>query len=121
MKLFILEDDAQRMKLFNEWFKDHEITHAEHAKEAIALLAANEYDIIFLDHDLGGRTYVNSADPDTGYQVAKTIPEGPNDTTPVVVHSMNENGAKNIMSVLIKNQKIFSPFGPSLKNVFQVG
>ena len=37
------------------------------AGEAVALLKANAYDIVFLDHDLGGREMVSShGDEETG-------------------------------------------------------
>jgi len=117
MNIFILEDDPSRMKLFNEWFKDHEIDHSDWAGDAINSLRSIKYDVIFLDHDLGGQAFVDSNDPNTGYQVAKTIPDGINANTPVIVHSMNPAGGKNILDVLTTPQKIHSPFGTQLRNI----
>lgn len=120
MKIFILEDDMERMVYFREWFEDFEIDHAEDAEPAIRMLGSTKYDAIFLDHDLGGKVYVDSGDPNTGFQVAKSIPKGPNADTPTIVHSMNPVGAKNMLSVLTTSQKGHIPFSTAIKDVLNL-
>jgi CheY-like chemotaxis protein len=59
-------------------------------------------DLIFLDHDLGGQTYVDSDEGNTGYQFVKWLKE--NDPQwkerSYVVHSLNPSGADNMLAEL---------------------
>jgi CheY-like chemotaxis protein len=113
MKIFILEDDPTRVNGFNEMFPDYDLTVTEFFSEAKELLTQNKYDVIFLDHDLGGRQMVSSDEEETGYQVAKIIDDTINKDVPVLVHSWNPEGAKNIANVLTngKRQVVVIPFG----------
>ena len=71
------------------------------AGEATTMLAANAYDIVFLDHDLGGREMVSShGDEETGYTVAKWIAANRPAIPLVVVHSLNPAGSDNIAGLL---------------------
>ena len=105
MKILILEDDLIRMKVFNRMFHKHMITHACNSDEAIKHLDKEKFDYIFLDHDLGGRIFVNSNEYDTGYRVAKYIPQSINKDTDVVIHSWNPAGAKNMKNILKDREK----------------
>ena len=58
------------------------------------------FDIIFLDHDLGNRIYVDSGDPNTGFQVAMFIQNNKICYNEIIVHSMNYWGAKNIKDII---------------------
>lgn len=100
MKIFILEDDPNRMVIFKRMFKGHTIVHVETSDEGIEVLNTIKFDIIFLDHDLGGRQFVDSREYDTGYRVAVSIPQTINKDTDVVIHSYNPAGAKNMENVL---------------------
>lgn len=113
-KVLILEDNDDRIKIFKRLFLNADIVKT--AKEAIDLVAKNKYDIIFLDHDLGGEVYVDSEHENTGYQVAKFImyEDNPNKITEVIVHSMNWWGANNIKTV-IRHAKLI-PFGNLMKS-----
>lgn len=64
------------------------------------MVREKEYDLIFLDHDLGNREYVDSDDSNTGFQVAKAIKGTPNESTFIVIHSANPVGAENIRQEL---------------------
>lgn len=99
MNIFILEDDSIRMGLFREALKDHNIDHASNVQDGKRLLTANEYDLILLDHDLGGEQMVHSSDENTGYQLAKFIRDD-NISARVITHTYNPAGAKNILAVL---------------------
>lgn len=100
MKILILEDDKNRIKWFKENTIGHSVDIVESAKPAIHLIQEKKYDVIFLDHDLGGEVYVDSNNDNTGYQVAKALLMSINETTPVVVHSLNSVGAKNIQRII---------------------
>ena len=114
MKLFILEDDPSRIVRFKKMFgNDHEMTFTEHAEEALNILKEEEFDVIFLDHDLGGRQMVLSEEEDTGYQVAKRMDKTVNKETIVIVHSHNPVGATNMVNVLTNGvRRVYRlPFG----------
>jgi response regulator of citrate/malate metabolism len=78
--IFILDDDPIRINLLvgyiTQKFSNSEIITADCADEAKLLLKnTKKFSIMFLDHDLGNRIYVNSNEENTGYQVAKYIVE----------------------------------------------
>lgn len=105
MKIFVVEDNKDRCGVFwntlPKLFAGCHIEIAEDAKEAKEILSKDkQWDIILLDHDLGGRVYVNSLDENTGYQVAKYIDENEVSYQLAITHTMNPAGADNIISVL---------------------
>jgi len=116
-RVFILEDRTERMSKFQRALIGVPFDHAADAATAKELLSSEKYDLIFLDHDLGGDEFVSSDDPNTGYQVAKFIPETPNALTPAVIHSCNPGGAQNMQGVL--PHAVIVPF-PSLDVVKMV-
>ncbi len=112
MRIFILEDNLKRMVKFRRELIGHEIDHAETLEDGTSFVVANKYDLLFLDHDLGGEEMVDSFSGGTGYQLAEFIASfTQNKTTPCVVHSCNPAGADNIIRALPHAVKI--PF-PSL-------
>jgi CheY-like chemotaxis protein len=110
MKILVLEDDPNRITLFKKWFKDHDMDMTDQADQAKMFLDAKIYDVIFLDHDLDGRVYVDSNEKNTGYQVAEHMPKSLNTTTRTIVHSHNSAGAKKMISVIGSNAT-HGPFG----------
>ena len=92
MIAFLLEDDKWRVKAFESRFKEigwdyHTTDNFETAKK---YLNENKYDIIFLDHDLGGWE---------GILVAKHVADV-GVSCPVVIHSLNPVGARNMHNIL---------------------
>ncbi len=102
MKIFILEDNPERIKTFKEILKEHELTIAENVEQAKKAYGKGDFDILFLDHDLGGRVYVPSAEPNTGYQFAEFIKDDdPNCADKeIIIHSMNPAGCQAMQHVL---------------------
>lgn len=112
MRIFILEDNNRRVVKFRRELIGNIVDHAETLSVGREMIRENEYDLIFLDHDLGGKEMVDSADEDTGYHLALFIADDDrNRKTPCVVHSCNPAGADNIVAVLPHAVKV--PF-PSL-------
>lgn len=102
--ILVLEDDINRVNLFMRGTTGNNVTLTSSSSECIALLSQNSYDILFLDHDLGGETYVKSGQgKETGYDVALWLQKN-EDRCPdkVFIHSLNEKGRKN-MKYCIKN------------------
>lgn len=108
MRIFILEDNKYRMVKFRRELVGHQVDHAETVEDGMVLVKANRYDLIFLDHDLGGEEMVDSYGENTGYQLATFISSvfvngkdfTQNRKTPCVIHSCNPAGANNIQRAL---------------------
>jgi hypothetical protein len=102
MNILILEDDMSRMEQFEKNLSDHHVVHAETAELTIELLTMYEWDWLFLDHDLGGETMVDSfITHNTGYAVASWLEQNV-DHMPsrIIIHSFNPTGADNIHKAL---------------------
>lgn len=81
-------------------FVHHTAVIVETAKEAIDELGKNSWDIVFLDHDLGGSEMVASG-PGTGYEVAKWLENNSDKQPPeIVIHSFNPEGARKMKAAL---------------------
>ncbi len=103
LKILILEDMSERIEFFKTKLKDHDVYYFDEASDAIdalKLISDKPWDIIFLDHDLGGQIFVPSSSPNTGYAVAKYISESDIDVKQIILHSMNPAGTQNMKNVL---------------------
>jgi CheY-like chemotaxis protein len=101
MRILVLDDDKGRLSLFKQKLIGHVVDCVETAPEAIMRLSEGAlWDIVFLDHDLADTQMVASG-PGTGWEVAKWLSEHL-DRKPaqIVIHSFNEPGAKNMLSLL---------------------
>jgi hypothetical protein len=89
------------MKIFKRHLEEEHELHffdqVDDAKEAIEF--HGPYDRIYLDHDLDGRIFVNSEEPNTGYQLAKFIAER-GLVAEIILHSMNPFGSARMKEVL---------------------
>lgn len=132
MRVFILEDDPARIVAFEHVLIGHDVTvcrwlkgpnyHAHRPTDDGALVRFTPpYDVILLDHDLGGMQFVDSDEEETGYQFAiwlatnhpTTNGEGPL----VIIHSYNPEGARRIQQALVDGgyrKTDRNPFGPSI-------
>lgn len=100
-KIFILEDDPQRIKMFRIRLAEHELFFTDEVAEAKdTYIAFEPFDYYFLDHDLGGEIYVDSNYHNTGFQFAKFLAEQDLGKCQIVVHSLNPVGARNMLEVL---------------------
>ena len=109
MKIFILEDDPGRMLYFREQLIAHDITHIDTC-EAIAQFQP-PYDIIFLDHDLGGRQLEEREDCGMAFVDLikdKLIP----DKDQVLIHSYNKAGAERMLQALteLEIDAVWAPY-----------
>jgi CheY-like chemotaxis protein len=93
-KIYVFEDSSERMKWFLRIFKDCEITHTEDAGTACQDIEHNEYDIIFLDRDMGH--YKFSGEDIAKYMAEKKLAK---DAT-IVIHSVNPLGQRKIKEYL---------------------
>jgi len=122
MKILILEDDGIRIGMLRKYFDSlgHDLTICTEAEEAIAALYdCGDYDLLFLDHDLGGESFVDSSRDDTGAAVARWLA---NEETiygqpysrhvAIVIHSMNPIGQRNILHILERGGFTFAKIVP---------
>jgi response regulator RpfG family c-di-GMP phosphodiesterase len=109
MRVFILEDDFNRMDKFIRKLSCDQIDHAETVEAGKELVQKNKYDLLLLDHDLGGKQMVDSSEENTGYQLAVFISGTQNKDTPCITHTCNPAGANNILSVLPHAVKVPFP------------
>lgn len=100
MKILVLEDDHIRHISFMKNLSDHDLDIVETSKEAIKKLQDNDYDVLFLDHDLGGKIMTPSGE-NTGYEVAQWLSNNP-DRMPkqIYLHTLNPVGQQNMKNVL---------------------
>mgnify|MGYP000892655655 CR=1 FL=1 len=118
MKAFVLEDDPERIKQFKKRFaeKNWEYVIVSDVVSAIKALSTITFNILFLDHDLGGEVYVDILNSNTGSELARWISDNGVKGDPVVIiHSLNTVG-QAYMSSLIKNPFVI-PFVWT-KNIF---
>lgn len=101
MKILFLDDDDDRHKEFLKHLGAAPVVvkPVKTVAEAVAALDRETFELIFLDHDLDGKVMVESG-PGTGLEVARHLMSTPNKSAQVVVHSLNDKGARAMLDVL---------------------
>lgn len=102
IKVLILEDDPGNMRIpafkdrFSELFDsgkaEVECDYVEHAVDCNRMLQENEYDMVLLDHDLGGEEMCGSNHEDCGSRVVDFLLANPmirKRHGVILVHSLN--------------------------------
>lgn len=108
MRILILEDDPERVRHFKSGLISHTVFHTDSTKICISKLKDEQWDVLFLDHDLGGKTLVASG-KNTGYEVAKWLESNPKFKPPqIIIHSLNGVGAKNMQMAV--PEAVHAPF-----------
>jgi len=103
MYILILENDPERQEMFRQELADHIVHISDTAKNAILGLTVIEWDILFLDHDLGLDNTVD-VHGQTGYEVACFLDQYPcYKPKTIVVHSLNIAGATKMVQLLEKD------------------
>lgn len=118
-RIFILEDDPARISLFRQTLIGTDVTICVDVASAKQLWEP-PYDIVCLDHDLGGEVYVDSAHKNTGAEFVRWLTRNqPNlidEAKTIYVHSYNPVGAAAMMTDLFEVHHRVGrvPFGPTL-------
>lgn len=100
-KIFLLEDSESRIDWFKQTFGDDNVVYSKNPEESLEYLKNSHFDIIFLDHDLGG-AYTPGEYGDGIDLAKKMVEEEIHINTPIIVHSLNPVGAENIAKTLQK-------------------
>ncbi len=116
MRIFVLEDDEERIALFTSELAEHDLTVARDVTEAQRKWKP-PYHVVCLDHDLGG--FVSSGHENTGAAFVRDLVKATNLTamaSAFFVHSWNPDGAQLMANLLVEAGAICLkiPFGPSL-------
>lgn len=115
MKIFILEDDPIRLLYFREQFIRHDLTITDTITRFD--LFQPPYDVIFMDHDLGGRQLQDHED--NGAAFAKLMVKHEAwvlQDLPIIIHSYNAHGAMNIQAEIPNS--VYCPFrGPAFTRI----
>ncbi|MDQ3800758.1 MAG: hypothetical protein M3384_15025 [Acidobacteriota bacterium] len=103
--VFLLDDDRRRHRWFSKRFDGDDLDIAENVEEAKVLLAENNYDAIFLDHDLLPHHYESNDHDDyasTGYAIAEWLYENKNlqRAATIIVHTRNADAAIRMVQKL---------------------
>lgn len=120
MRIFVLEDDTYRLTQFREALIGAEVVLVKTCADALVQYRP-PYDILCLDHDLGDRVHVNSADEETGAEFVRQLPVDPSPSPLVIVHSYNPIGAMEMIRLLHSRgyRAQYVPFGPKLLTELQ--
>jgi CheY-like chemotaxis protein len=103
-RILIVEDDETRCAWFEEKFAGREMDVTCDVRKAVEWLAARDYNVILLDHDLAEEHYFSDEHDDerTGYAVAVWLaahPDSQREAT-IVIHSLNYSGAQRMLDAL---------------------
>jgi len=109
MTILILEDELGRRDAFAHKLGEHAVTYTDNALLAVKMLHLQQYDAVFLDHDLG--------DVLDGRFVARCYHGSQNLRTPTLVHSINPSGSEEMVRIL-KDQKVPVTKCPFCSTVF---
>jgi len=117
-----LDDMKSRRDTFQKNAIGHTVDFAITAQEAIKHLKDNEYDAIYLDHDLEEDHYqVNKDEHEDGRFVARALREMvKHHGKIVIVHSLNESGRLNIKSILNDLFDVWLPEDVKFANLWQL-
>lgn len=106
MKVLFLDDSEKRIEAVVVHFGNDETIyrHLVICKTAVLAIEAlnkeEEWDLVMLDHDLGGEVFVHSGRKDCGMEVVRWIIRTRPKIKRIVVHSWNAPAAKSMVSTL---------------------
>ncbi len=87
--IIFMDDDDNRAESVRKYLPGGTIFTKTVPDTLAAIDSHSRVDLLFLDHDLGGKTYVNSKDMDCGMEVVRQLEAKKRDVVMTVVHTMN--------------------------------
>lgn len=98
ISVMLLDDDTRRHRWFAQRFSGDNLDIAMNVEDAVEFLAENNYDAVFLDHDLLPHHYESNDHDDydqTGLAVAVWLNENPEmqKAATIIVHTRNADAA----------------------------
>ncbi|MGB1285533.1 MAG: cyclic-phosphate processing receiver domain-containing protein, partial [Aggregatilineales bacterium] len=101
MNILLLEDSLRRIKFFKAGLQSHQLTICQHAKSAKKALKKQQFDMIFLDHDLRGRPEHPDSD-NCGTEVARYIVDYDIQCDWIILHTENAIGREAMEAELLE-------------------
>lgn len=94
-QVLFLDDDHHRIAEIRERAEELslDLTVVETADDCIAELKQRMFDLVMLDHDLGGETYCDSSRQDCGMEVVRWLKSNGGSHGAFMIHTMNEVAA----------------------------
>jgi hypothetical protein len=101
MRIFIFEDDVERLSWFHDQLRGHDIDWSDHIEVAQEILASEkEWDVVFFDHDMIFEFTDSESTVNNGYKLAIWCVENEIPISQCIVHSHNPDGAEKIANTL---------------------
>lgn len=97
-EVLFLDDSEYRCKTFRSIVPY--VSIVVDAASCISKLSSQSWDVVFLDHDLGGEVYVSEEDSNTGSEVVRWVVVNKPTIGKFIVHSLNEPARANMVSKL---------------------
>jgi hypothetical protein len=119
MRIFIFEDDHERLRWFHAQLKGHNVDWADQIETAKMVLASErEWDVVFFDHDMIFEFTNSDGTENNGYKLAIWCVENDIKIKQSIVHSHNPDGAMKIANTLraLYNDVTVAPFHNLRKN-----
>ena len=118
-RVFVLEDDPVRIKLFRNAGIGHDLTVVTTLSRPDGAFAQwnPPYDLVYLDHDLGGQVMVDSDEEETGAAFTRWLPPAGDHQPVITIHSFNPVGTQRMFRDLRDRgytRVIMFPFGPTI-------
>ena len=116
IRVFLLDDDRRRHTWFSERFRGDFLDITDSIERAREMLSENQYDALFLDHDLLPEHYNSDTtdDENTGYALATWLAARPEiqRASTIMVHTRNADGAMRMVEELRRagRQAEYVPF-----------
>jgi CheY-like chemotaxis protein len=90
-RVLFLDDDHRRIAEIRARMAVYrtDLTVVETADECIAELAGGRFDLVMLDHDLGGEIFCDSSREDCGMEVVRWLRRNGGEHGAFIVHTMN--------------------------------
>lgn len=118
MNILFLDDSDHRIKAFKSVVKEAKI--AQTAQRCIDLLSTQDtWNVIFLDHDLGGQIDVMSERDDTGMEVVRWIVTNQPQIRNIIVHTLNQSAGQRMVDKLkdAKYEAVYIPYETMIDNL----
>jgi hypothetical protein len=124
IKILILEDDENRINKFRELFIGCDLWITANSDEANKWIGEEEFEYIFLDHDLEDEQYLTWENPDivyenTGLKTARFLGDNLDlcSTAQIIIHTLNPHGRQNMLESMRGRDITISPFTHLVKNL----
>jgi len=102
-RILFLDDSEPRLNVARNTFGNEELYLANTADMAIWLLSkTGPWDLVMLDHDLGGQIFQDSFETNTGMEVVRYIERTMPEIREIIIHSWNTSAGHDMMKRLKK-------------------